>query len=210
MSCVAMAGLGPYIHYARYEAVQGSARRLSLPPAPPAWEASAGADGAWQTPLPADAFAAHGRYSSAVGDVDLLLLAYPRETDHAETVGAIGNLVDRKRWQVLDTGQVRGPTGALDRFGELVLRSGRDAEVLWYWYVVGGKATSSDAQAKLLEAWNMLLHGRVDSTLVVASARADEVEAARAAVRGFVERAFTPVNACVSASAGAGCTPARP
>ncbi len=209
VSCVAMAGLGPYIQYARYDALPSLARQLSLPLPSADWTASAGAQAAWEKPPPADALVARGRYSNAVGDVgdvDLLLLAYPRETDYAETVGAIGNLVDRKRWQVVDIGSARGPAGASDRFGELVVRGGREHAVLWYWYVVGDKATSSDARAKLLEAWSVLLHGRVDSTLVVVSARAAEVEVARAAVRGYVENAFGPINACLGAPAATGCT----
>src|SRR5688572_15951574 len=204
--CVAVAALGPYLHNARYDGPFGPARSLAAPLAASGWTSAAGAGASWHEPLPADAISAQRRYSSAAGDVHLLLVAFPDENDDAETVGAVGNLVDRMRWQVLQTGSARGPAGALDRFGELVLRNGAEHEVLWYWYLVSGRATASDAQAKALQAWNILLYGRADTTLVVASARTAEVDAARAAVRGYVENAFASVNACVTAVAGADCT----
>jgi exosortase A len=198
--CVAMAGVGPYIHYARYEGASSSVRRLSVPLTIGGWQASAGGDAVWQKPVPADALAARGRYSSAAEDVDLLLLAYPRETQHAETVGAITSLVDLKAWQLLDLRAAPGPAGTLPRFGELVLRGAREYDVIWYWYVVADRATSSDFRAKMLEARGTLLQGQTDSTLVVVSARAGDAGTGRAAVRRYVADAFAPVNACLFAA----------
>jgi EpsI family protein len=82
-----------------------------------------------------------------------------------------------------------------------VLRDAREHLVLWYWYVVGEKATASDWQAELAEAWNAILHGRAESTLVVVSARAVDADRARASLRLFLESGRAAIGACVADAA---------
>ena len=70
------------------------------------------------------------------------------------------------------------------RASELALGDSR--RVLWHWYVIGGNATHSDVEAKLLELTG-LFRGRRDGSLIALSAPCGlTCESADAALADFL------------------------
>jgi EpsI family protein len=72
---------------------------------------------------------------------------------------------------------------------------------VWYWYDVAGSRTAADWRAKVLEAWNQLIHGSSPSALVVVSTRAADHDDARAALADFVRAALPAIEDCLRSRA---------
>jgi len=128
------------------------------------------------------------------------VLAYGRQAPGAEMVGAMNTLIDERRWQVLESGSAPEVGGGLTP-RQLLIGGDGGRRVVWYWYEVDGSVTAADWRAKVLEAWNQLVHGSSASALVVVSARAPDDSDAREALTDFVRAARSAIEDCLKSRA---------
>jgi exosortase A len=199
-AAVAFVALGPYLLYGRDAgAADATPWATGVPVLREPWRGpSATADG-WRLEDGGAARAFHGSYASGATDVAVDVLAYGRQTPGAEMVGAMNKLIDEPRWQVLESGLAPDVGGLVPR--ELLIRGDGGRRVVWYWYEIDGSRTAADWHAKVLEAWNQLVHGSSASALVVLSARASDDGDAREALADFVRAALPAIEDCLQSRA---------
>lgn len=203
IAVLAAAAVGPYLLEGRYAGTGSPSRSVALPTAVAGWHGPTVVPaGSWSKPAAPGAIVVHGAYTSSTRRVELLAFHAPQAADR-EVVGAIGELVDTQRWPILSITRAESPDELAPR--ELLLRARGGYVAVWYWYVVGAREVDTDWEAKLLEAWDAIVHGRADVTLVVLSAQAAEIDAAQIALRQFLAAGGAGITRCVAAVAP-GCT----
>lgn len=111
---------------------------------------------------------------------------FARQYETGEMI-RFGNLVlatGNKEWPAFQQGtRSVNLAGTTITVREKLIRSGSDQRVVWYWYTVGGRSTSSEYAAKLLTLISMVM-GRGDHSIVnvLVAGNAGNVEEARAAL----------------------------
>ena len=199
---VALAALGPFLSYSVQARAASRNVSATVPKLAGLWQGPEPPPEIWRRP----ANVTEGRelraaYAGSAGRVELAVVAYAAQSQDSKMVGAVNAMIDPHRWQTLENHAAaeRLPGGFAPR--ELVLRSGGAQQVLWYWYLVGGAHTAEDWRAKVAEAWSVLAHGEDESTLVLLSTEGEDLENARALLRGFAEQAIPSIDVCVRAPA---------
>ncbi len=84
----------------------------------------------------------------------------------------------------------------LDRFSviETHLRSGKEKLLVWHWYRIGDQETSSKYIAKAFDAYNKIITGRPDASMIaIATPLGDDIVKSRDSLRAFWSAAATLV-----------------
>ena len=151
--------------------------------------------------------AAYSRADAAVG----VYVGYYRNQNYARKLVSSSNVLvvsEDKSWA-----QVRSGLAKVDVAGQPVLV--RDAElrslagaaglgeerlIVWHWYWVGGRLTSSDREAKLMTAWSRLTGAGDDSAVVMLYARKDVSDGGERALAVFAAQAGGALEAALRQS----------
>ncbi|MCS0658931.1 exosortase A [Massilia terrae] len=145
-------------------------------------EPDAGFSGAWQ--------------ARGLAPVGMTILYYRNQNEGHKLVTSINRLADPKdAWHELESSarseQVAGRTLALR---ETTLQREGGALLVWQWLWTGGEYTASTYMGKLLQARSKLLvHGDDGAALMVYAPLTDKPEAARAAMRAFLDDHLEPI-----------------
>ncbi len=124
--------------------------------------------------------------------VDLFHALYTGKPRRGHTLITYGNhLYDPAQAQILSTAsrQIKLANGQGLRAGELRLSGTAGSRLVWYWYCVDQRCTSSQTLTKLMQAWDVL-RGRLPQSsvwAVSAAVGAGGVDQARANLRAFAQ-----------------------
>lgn len=179
-----LAAAGPLAFLAINQADRAGPVQLAALPAPAGWQEVASIND-WQ-PEYADPSAkwqgAYGQDGKAVG----LYIAYYRNQDYERKLVTSTNVLassSNKAWSVVSRSDtpigIPGLPGQVRR-AELVNREASPQQrfVVWQWYWINGRLTTSDAEAKLHTALSRLAGRGDDSAVIILFAPAETAEQA--------------------------------
>lgn len=158
----------------------------------------------------AEAVAAYGRADAAIG----VYVAYYRNQNYGRKLVSSSNVLvtsEDKSWA-----QVRSGSAKIDVAGQPVLirdvelRSlagvagpGEERLIVWRWYWIGGKLTSSDREAKLMTAWSRLTGAGDDSAVVMLYARKDGKHGGEHSLAAFAAQSGGAIETALQQARGA-------
>ena len=172
---------------------------LTLPADAGGWKKQSGPAAGWQPAFENPSAEAATGYARGDAEVGVYVAYYRNQNYGRKLVSSTNVLVssEDKSWA-----QVRAGTARVEVAGRAVLI--RDAElrslpgptasveerlVVWRWYWIGGRLTSSDREAKLMTAWSRLTGGGDDSAVVVLYALKDGSDKAERGLAAFAAEA---------------------
>jgi EpsI family protein len=182
-------------------------RAPALPAAQPGWTGPELLPGAWAPHFGNATLTLQGRYASTSGTVDLSITHYATQLQGSELVNSENELFDPVRWRNQSSREVavprRGwPTTTLQ---EVEILGAVERRLVWYWFDIGGRQTTSRTLAKLFELPARLV-GRPDATLfAVSAAYAGKADIARDALAGFLAAHGSAIRSCAPAGSEAQC-----
>ena len=144
---------------------------LTGPAAVAPWSGPLDGDGDWQPVfLGADGTLLRS-YRWREQPVYLYIAYYRRQRQDAKLVSSGNALYDGKRWVYVGEQNMTAPlaTGRQTLVATRVGSANRK-RLIWHWYWIGGKTTTSPYLAKLLEAWDSFSGSRRGSAIVAVAA----------------------------------------
>ena len=144
----------------------------------------------WQPAYTAPAVSLRRYYLQQNRQVGLSLLYYRHQTEASKLITSMNRLTSmvNSPWN-LTGGAVRGETvaGRDLTVRESTLTGAGGALLVWHWYWIDGRATTSDTMGKLLQIRQRVLGGSDDGAAVMLFAPlGDQPDGARAAMRAFL------------------------
>jgi exosortase A len=144
----------------------------------------------WQPAYTAPAVSLRRYYVQQNQQVGLSLLYYRHQTEASKLITSMNRLTSmvNSPWN-LTGGAVRNETVAGRGLAvrESTLNSADGALLVWHWYWIDGRATTSDTMGKLLQIRQRVLGGSDDGAAVMLFAPlGDHPDGARAAMRAFL------------------------
>jgi len=114
------------------------------------------------------------RKQQAAGAVDTFIAYYKYQNNDSEMIRFGNGVVPAKIWEQVGSRKINPALSGLDfPVNEVILQSGIQRRLVWYWYWVDGRFSSSKYEAKLLGAKAELFGGRLDSAVIAVSALVD-------------------------------------
>lgn len=190
MALGVMVALGVWPAYAAYLQNTGdTAPPIGLDSFPAKAPLSAAFTG-WQPAYTAPAVSLRRYYAQQDQQVGLSLLYYRHQTGASKLITSMNRLTPmvNSPWN-LTGGAVRNETAAGRTLAvrESTLNSADGALLVWHWYWIDGRATTSDTLGKLLQIKQRVLSGSDDGAAVMLFAPlGDQPDGARAAMRAFL------------------------
>lgn len=144
----------------------------------------------WQPAFTPTAATLRRYYAQNTGQVGLSLLYYRHQTGASKLITSMNRLTSmvNSPWN-LTGGAVRNETvaGRTLAVRESMLHGKEGALLVWHWYWIDGRATTSDTKGKLLQIKQRVLTGSDDGAAVMLFAPlGDQPDGARAALRAFL------------------------
>ena len=144
----------------------------------------------WQPAYTAPAVSLRRYYAQQDGQVGLSLLYYRHQTGASKLITSMNRLTSmvNSPWN-LTGGAARNETvaGRTLEVRESTLTGAGGALLVWHWYWIDGRATTSDTLGKLLQIRQRALSGSDDGAAVMLFAPlGDQPDGARAAMRAFL------------------------
>ncbi len=127
-------------------------------------------------------------YSDDRDEVDLFIAYYQAQSAHRELIASQNHLADPTTWRRIEQGRLKNPTAkGPARLIRSVFTNGTRKRLVWSWYWVDGRFTSSPLLAKLLEAKTTLAWGDPRAAeIAIAVDLGDEPEKAAAVLTRFL------------------------
>ncbi len=174
IASVILVGLAPFyvsVIEQRYQAYENS--RLTLDGEH--WGSDVSQEARWKPQYDGASQVFYLQNQQAAADpVDIYIAYYKYQSQNKEMIRH-GNGVDQQDvWSRVEN-RVISPViaGERRRINEMLLQSGRQKRLVWYWYWVDGKILASNYKAKLFDAKAKLSGGRLDSAIVAISVLVD-------------------------------------
>ena len=150
----------------------------------------------WEPRYVGASFAGAGVYKAGDSRVGLHVALYPEQRQGAELVSSANSLVhsEDKAWRQVSLASrgVALPGGRL-AVEEAVLTGPGGAQLVWRWYVVSGRRTSSAVWAKAIEATEKLRFRQPSAAGMVVFTRLDDEESARARLEEFLDEGLSAI-----------------
>lgn len=133
------------------------------------------------------------RRSYRLGDeqVDLHVAYYAYQREGAEAISDLNTLVGPgKEWQALHLTQTEAEVaGRTHPYFRMLIRSGDETYVLWYWYWIDGRNTNSRIFGKLLELKALVTGGtRAAAMIAIGSRVSEDVQRTDALLGAFLDQ----------------------
>ena len=128
-------------------------------------------------------------YRSKDARVSLYIAYYANQRDGAEVINELNVLYDGKAWKSRRRNERRAilGDGTVVALREIELVTGSGAErLVWYWYRVGNRRTTSVLEAKLLQLWETLMGSPSAAVVAVSAPIRDSVGATRTDLGAFL------------------------
>lgn len=175
-----------------------STTRASLPAEVPGWRGPSTILSSWYPLMQNASSQASGRYESAEGAVEAVVVTYSKSGDGDELTSAANRVIDDSDWRVTAPREVPIVVGA-ESWSVLEIRGSRGSNelLIWYWYDVGGHRVSSRLGVKTREAVALFRGTSLSSSLVAVSTSVDDdYESAVARVSEFLAAALSQFDTC--------------
>jgi exosortase A len=172
LACLLALSLGPArVAWLNAGASQSGLVSLTGPAAVAPWSGPLDGDGDWQPVfLGADGTLLRS-YRWREQPVYLYIAYYRRQRQDAKLVSSGNALYDGKRWVYAGERNMTVPlTAGKQTLVATRVSSANRKRLIWHWYWIGGKTTTSPYLAKLLEAWDSLSGSRRGSAMVAVAA----------------------------------------
>lgn len=180
-----------------YDVIEDATVRLLPIEVQPPWQRVEVATTTWGPSFIGADKELHTSYRQAETQVDVYLAFYVSQRQNAEVVNSSNRFADGKLWDRAGSGRleavIEGSPQEVNYERMLAQRRGR---VVWYWYWVDGRFTSSPYFAKLLQVKSRLLGGiRSAAAIAIATDYIDAPVDAHAVLRDFTSRMGSSVSA---------------
>jgi len=159
-----------------------------------------GGDSYWEPHYVGASFAEVGIYESASSRVGLHVALYPDQHQGAELVSSSNSLVppENDAWRQLSL-EGRGVSlpGGSFAVDEAILTGPNRGLLVWRWYWISGRRTSSPVWAKVIESGERLLFRRPFAAGIVVFTERDDEEAARARIAEFLSEGLPAIESAL-------------
>jgi EpsI family protein len=162
---------------------------LQTPVAEAPWTVTDPLDTSWGAKFLTPGAQVLATYAENGARVSLYIAYYARQRDGAELINELNALYDKKRWQPRrqNDRRVTLADGTAITIGEIELVAGNGEErLVWYWYRMGDKRTTSPTVAKLWQLANSLTGSPEGAVIAVSSRRHETLDATRADLEQFL------------------------
>ncbi len=183
-----VASLGPAVAYWREAGgISTDNIQLSLPGAAGSWRASERGTLDWKPRYGGADGEMRGAYHREAAIAQLYLAYYASQRQGKELVNDTNALYDGTAWRrgARREGMIALGNGESLTVRETELKStrGRGIRLIWHWYYAGGRLTSSDYEAKLLQVWGLLSGQPAAAVMALSTGVHGDREAARKILR---------------------------
>ncbi len=123
--------------------------------------------------------------------IDIFMAYYKYQSQDTEMIRYGNGVVPSKIWGLISKRNVNAViTGLPGSVNEVLLQSGKQKRLVWYWYWVDEKIIANNYKAKLLDAKVKLTGGRLDSAIIALSIPVDngDIEQKRELLANFATR----------------------
>ncbi len=172
LACILILSLGPAgVAWLNAAAPQSGSVSLTAPAAVAPWSGPLEGDPDWQPVfLGADGTLLRS-YRWHEQPVYLYMAYYRRQRQDAKLVSTGNTLFDGKRWVYVGAQRMTLPLASGPQAVVATrVTSAYRKRLVWHWYWIGGRTTTSPYLAKLLEAWDSLSGSRQGSAMVAIAA----------------------------------------
>ena len=160
---------------------------------------------AWRPDFLAADATLNARYTAAGAPVSLNLLYYRNQGPEKRLISSV-NRVDNRKLGYLQIGSnarsetVKGQSLALR---ETRVKGPDGNYLVWHWSWVDGRFIANDYLGKLRQAQaKLMMHGDDGAAIMVATPVGEDADAARAALRSFLDANLAPLQATLEAARG--------
>ena len=162
---------------------------LQTPVAEAPWTVTDPLDTRWGAKFLSPGAQVLATYAENGARVSLYIAYYARQRDGVELINELNVLYDKKRWQPRrqNDRRVTLADGTAIGVREIELVAGNGEErLVWYWYRMGDKRTTSPIVAKLWQLANSLTGSPEGAVIAVSSRRHETLDATRADLEQFL------------------------
>ncbi|VAV86902.1 Eight transmembrane protein EpsH / EpsI protein [hydrothermal vent metagenome] len=107
--------------------------------------------------------------------IDIFIAYYKYQSKDAEMIQYGNGVVPQEVWGRISSRVISPEDTGLDGpVNEVLIQSGMNRRLVWYWYWVDGKIVANNYKAKLLDAKAKLTGGRLDSAVIALSLTYDD------------------------------------
>ncbi|MGO4381854.1 exosortase A [Pseudoduganella sp. RAF53_2] len=202
LALLAAAGVWPaYAHYVEDNGAAPAVQLVQFHPAAPAAEAFT----SWEPDYPQASGQLRSFHATSSSPVGIEVRYYRDQVDGAKLISSSNRLGWDHDGLHESSSARRTETiaGQTVEVSETVLSGGVGGRrmLVWHWYWIGGKMTSSNYVGKLLQMKQKLLAGSGDGAVVMVFSQYDEKpDNARAAMREFLNSNLTPLDAALASN----------
>ena len=184
--------------------------KLTAPAQMGAWRLESQPLTPWRPAYPSPAAELRATYADGSRLVGVYVEYYRNQVGGKKLVSSDNALVksEDRQWRVLDSGSRDiSVSGQPLRIVSAELQSSNagigpadERLIVWRWYWINGRITSSDAWAKVLTAWSRLVANVDDSAAVLLVARGDSKADADAALQAFAQAGGSEIDSLLRAA----------
>ena len=159
---------------------------LSLPMKYDTWQKQANVNIGWSPIFHSPDSSVEGIYKFSSATVQLNIGYYHFQRQGAEAVSTLNRLVNpfSETWKLTRRDQIQ----MYDRtITESEIRWSNEKILIWHWYQLGDKQTSNPYIAKVLEAYNIVVYGRHDASMITVAKRMENLVDDRSHLQNFIE-----------------------
>lgn len=162
-----------------------TAFELELPSAMVGWSETIAEDDSWQ-PYYRGAMVKKNQYTKAGSRVYLYIGFYPVQRQGEELISYFNQIYNADVWRADYTRARKATVGSKQVLEQLLINKQHAQRLVWYWYNVGGKLTTNKYEAKLLQVLGLLTGTTHSYVIAVATDKAEDIEAAKLRMQGFI------------------------
>ncbi|WP_229425687.1 exosortase C-terminal domain/associated protein EpsI [Massilia sp. Se16.2.3] len=144
-----------------------------------------------------------GAYTAAGAPVDLNVLYYRNQGPEKRLISSVNRVDLRKQGfrHVASEGRVEEFNGRQLALRETRVKGPQGNYLVWHWHWVDGRFTANDYLGKLWQAKaKLMMHGDDGALLMIATPVGEQPEAARAALRAFLQSNLAPLQSTLEAT----------
>jgi len=170
VAAVVAMSVGPLMAVAiASDATRAVESTLILPTGAGKWSGPTETGDSWRPRFSGERQELHRVYLDDSAVVHVYVIHYQTQKQGSELIGSGNHIYDGKIWQrVADAPRtIRLPDGKSLHVIETILRSSAEKRLVWHWYDIAGRQTTSKIEGKLWAAWNRLVGSESGSSLVM-------------------------------------------
>jgi EpsI family protein len=158
---------------------------LQLPVGTSGWSGPVNSSESWQ-PVFQGAIEHKRDYQKDGNRVTLYLGFYPQQEQGRELIYYSNQIADANTWRIQNAREHPVAQGAWEVQENVLISAGNQRRLVWYWYRVAGRTTTSRNISKVLQVLGQLTGNTRASVVAVVTETGEDVEVARQRIDDFV------------------------